>query len=124
MTGPLRVLHLEDSPRDAEMVGHKLDVEGVSCNILLANSKDSFKAALTREPFDLILSDYNLPGVWEIEFARNRLTWFDTMAPLFGLTPDHAPNTTEGFFQLIHADDRRATKAWAMILQDRENDLS
>src|ERR1700680_3169141 len=62
MTRPLRVLHLEDSPRDAEMVRQKLDVEGVSCDILLANSKDSFEAALTREPFDLILSDYNLPG--------------------------------------------------------------
>src|ERR1700681_534157 len=62
MTRPLRVLHLEDSPRDAEMVRHKLDVEGVSCDILLANSKDSFEAALAREPFDLILSDYNLPG--------------------------------------------------------------
>jgi PAS domain S-box-containing protein len=44
------------------MIRHKLDVEGVSCEILLANSKDSFEAALTGEPFDLILSDYNLPG--------------------------------------------------------------
>ena len=62
MTRPLRVLHLEDSPRDAELVRQKLDVEGVSCDILLANSKDSFEAALTQEPFDLILSDYDLPG--------------------------------------------------------------
>src|ERR1700682_3557441 len=62
MTRPLRVLHLEDSPRDAEMVRHKLDLEGVSCDILLANSKDSFEAALTQESFDLIISDYNLPG--------------------------------------------------------------
>src|SRR6202049_3367073 len=62
MTCPLRVLHLEDNPRDAEMVRQKLDVEGVPCEIFLANSKDSFEAALTRECFDLILSDYNLPG--------------------------------------------------------------
>src|SRR5580698_3977484 len=62
MTRPLRVLHLEDSLRDAEMVRHRLDLEGVSCDILLANSKDSFEAALTRESFDLIISDYNLPG--------------------------------------------------------------
>jgi two-component system cell cycle sensor histidine kinase/response regulator CckA len=62
MTRPIRVLHLEDSPRDAEMIRHRLDVEHVSCDILLANSKDSFEAALTREPFDLIISDYNLPG--------------------------------------------------------------
>ena len=74
MTRPLRVLHLEDSPRDAEMVRHKLDVEGVSCDILLAKSKDSFEAALTREPFDLILSDYNLPGcdgVTALKHAQN-----------------------------------------------------
>ena len=62
MTRPIRVLHLEDSPRDAEMIRHRLDVEDVSCDIVLANSKDSFEAALTREPFDLIISDYNLPG--------------------------------------------------------------
>ena len=62
MTRLLRVLHLEDSPRDAEIIRQKFVVEGVSCEILLANSKDSFEAALTRESFDLILSDYNLPG--------------------------------------------------------------
>jgi DNA-binding NtrC family response regulator len=62
MTRPIRVLHLEDSPRDAEMIRHRLDVEDVSCDILVANSKSSFEAALTREPFDLIISDYNLPG--------------------------------------------------------------
>ena len=33
-----------------------------SCDILLANSRNSFEAALIREPFDLIISDYNLPG--------------------------------------------------------------
>ena len=56
------MLHLEDSPRDAEVIRHQLEAEGVSCDILLVNSKDSFEAALTQEPFDLILSDYNLPG--------------------------------------------------------------
>jgi two-component system cell cycle sensor histidine kinase/response regulator CckA len=62
MTRPIRVLHLEDSPRDAEMIRHRLDVEEVSCDILLTDNKDSFEAALAREPFDLIISDYNLPG--------------------------------------------------------------
>ncbi|MEP7309500.1 MAG: PAS domain S-box protein [Acidobacteriota bacterium] len=61
-THSLRVLHLEDSPRDAEMVRHKLDADGLACNILVANGKESFEGALTREPFDLIISDYNLPG--------------------------------------------------------------
>ncbi len=62
MTRPLRVLHLEDSPRDAEMVRHRLDVDGLACNILVAKGKDSFEAALADEHFDLIIYDYNLPG--------------------------------------------------------------
>ena len=62
MLGPLRVLHLEDSPRDAEVIRHRLNAEGVSCEIILVSTKDGFEAALTREPFDVILSDYNLPG--------------------------------------------------------------
>ena len=63
MTRPLRVLHLEDSPRDAEVVRDRLDVEGISCDIFLVDNQDSFEAALTQEePFDLIISDYNLPG--------------------------------------------------------------
>ena len=73
MPNPLRVLHLEDSARDAEVVRDKLDAEGVSCNILLVNSKESFEAALKQEPFDLILSDYNLPdydGVTALKHAQ------------------------------------------------------
>src|SRR5207245_1036525 len=33
-------------------------------------------------------------GVWEVDFAANQLTWSDTMAPVFGVTPDKAPKTT------------------------------
>jgi CheY-like chemotaxis protein len=44
------------------LVRHKLAVGGVSCNILLVHDKDGFEAALTGEPFDLIISDYTLPG--------------------------------------------------------------
>jgi PAS domain S-box-containing protein len=62
MPSPLRVLHLEDSPRDAEVICHKLEAEGVSCDIMLVSTKDGFEAALTQEPFDVILCDYNLPG--------------------------------------------------------------
>ncbi len=50
-------------------------------------------------------------GVWELECATNRLTWSDTMSPVFGLTADAAPTTTVEFFQLIHADDRHDVEA-------------
>ena len=204
------MLHLEDSPRDAEVIHDKLEVEGVDCDIVLANGQDSFEAALARESFDLIISDYNLPGysgisalkqareqqpdapviiisgsigeeeavnclhtgatdyllkdslerlapavrraveeaeterkrkraeadllesaralresdvrtnfalaaaqmgVWEVELARNGVSWSDTMAPLFGLTPDRLPKTLDEAFLLIHPDDRDAVKA-------------
>jgi PAS domain S-box-containing protein len=35
---------------------------GVSCHVLRVDGKDRFEAALNREPFDLILCDYNLSG--------------------------------------------------------------
>jgi two-component system cell cycle sensor histidine kinase/response regulator CckA len=50
-------------------------------------------------------------GVWELEFATNRMSWSDTMAPVFGLTPDRAPRTTEEFSQLIHPADRHEVDA-------------
>jgi len=46
-------------------------------------------------------------GVWELDVATRRLTWSETMAPLFGLTPEQAPTTAEAFLALIHPDDRR-----------------
>ena len=55
-------MHLEDNPRDAELVRHRLDVEGVPCDIHLAKGQASFESALAQESFDLIISDYNLPG--------------------------------------------------------------
>jgi two-component system, cell cycle sensor histidine kinase and response regulator CckA len=62
MTRRLRILHLEDSPRDAELVRDRLEDDGVSCDIRRANGRESFESALAQEAFDLIISDYNLPG--------------------------------------------------------------
>jgi PAS domain S-box-containing protein len=206
----IRVLHLEDDLRDAGQVNDKLDVGGLACDITVAQSRGSFEAALARATFDLIISDYNVPGydgatalkwvkehhpdtpviiisgaldeeeavrclkigatdyllkarldrlvpavqralgeaearrtrehteqallqhesalrenenrtafalaaagvgVWEIEFATNRMIWSDTMAAVFGLTPDQAPATAWQFFQLIHPDDRHDVEA-------------
>ena len=44
MPSPLRVLHLEDSARDAEVVRHKLDAGGLSCDVRLVNSKEQFRS--------------------------------------------------------------------------------
>ena len=57
----MRILHLEDDARDAEMVRNRLEVEGLPCDIVLVDDRNGFESALTREPFDLIISDFTLP---------------------------------------------------------------
>ncbi|MEN9574567.1 MAG: hypothetical protein RL514_2422 [Verrucomicrobiota bacterium] len=57
----MRVLHLEDSPRDAEIIRRKLESGGLGCDVLRVETEAQFVAALAAEVFDLILCDYNLP---------------------------------------------------------------
>ena len=61
MNRTIRVLHLEDDPRDAELIRQKLKAEGLSFDIVWVNGREAFESALDRETFDLALSDYNLP---------------------------------------------------------------
>jgi two-component system cell cycle sensor histidine kinase/response regulator CckA len=202
VTPPLRILHLEDRPRDAELIRHRLEAEGVSCDIILTDTREGFETALEKDGFDLIISDYNLPGydgitalkhaqtvqpdvpvilisgtvgeeeavkclqfgatdyllkgrldrlapavhramqdaelrrvrrrterelresemrtsfamasahmgVWEIELENEKLTWSDTMAPLFGIMLEDAPTRLDAFLLLIHASDRPAAE--------------
>ena len=62
VTTPLRVLHLEDSTIDADVVRYRLAVGGFSCDILVVKDQGSFETALAQRPFELILLDYNLAG--------------------------------------------------------------
>ncbi len=62
MTRPLRILHLEDNPVDADIVKSTLMEEGIACDILGVDTRDDFVAAIDRSEFDLVLSDYQLPG--------------------------------------------------------------
>jgi PAS domain S-box-containing protein len=58
---PLRVLHLEDSPLDAELVAAELSAGGLSCDICVVDAEGPFSASLGCEGLDLILADYSLP---------------------------------------------------------------
>ena len=60
MRNPIRILHLEDNPRDAEVIQDKLAADGLACTIVRVDEQESFKAALAGDSFDLILCDYNL----------------------------------------------------------------
>ena len=60
MNPSIRLLHLEDDPRDAELIRLKLKAEGLACDIMWVNDRKTFESALARESFDVVLSDYDL----------------------------------------------------------------
>ncbi|HSY18136.1 MAG TPA: ATP-binding protein [Candidatus Acidoferrales bacterium] len=61
MKSPLRILHLEDDARDAALICSTLESGGIACAITCVQRRDDFLAALERDGFDLILSDFSLP---------------------------------------------------------------
>jgi PAS domain S-box-containing protein len=58
----LRVLHLEDSEPDGELIARRLTSEGVAAQIVRVATLPAFESALATGGFDLIISDYSLPG--------------------------------------------------------------
>src|SRR5258705_7573965 len=63
MSKPLKILHLEDLPDDAEMVARALAKAGVACEILHVEDKTGFMTALKEFSPDIILSDHSLPSL-------------------------------------------------------------
>jgi PAS domain S-box-containing protein len=59
---PLRILHLEDDDADAELLAVTLANDGLKCCIVRASNRATFEQALARQPYDLVISDYALPG--------------------------------------------------------------
>jgi DNA-binding NtrC family response regulator len=62
MNDPLRVLHLEDDPRDAELVEETLAAGGIPCQLTRVQTETDFVASLEKGGFHLILADYTLPS--------------------------------------------------------------
>lgn len=58
----LRILLLEDSLLDAELIHALLNEGGIACGQVHVKTQAEFQAALEQDGFDLILSDYSLPG--------------------------------------------------------------
>src|SRR5437773_665179 len=58
---PLKLLHLEDDPNDAELVRSSLDTDGLACEVHLVSTRETFLEALEKERIDLIVSDFALP---------------------------------------------------------------
>jgi signal transduction histidine kinase/ActR/RegA family two-component response regulator len=59
---PLRLLHLEDNPVDAELIMATLMEGNIPCQSQLVDTRQAFVAALKEGRIDLILADYSIPG--------------------------------------------------------------
>jgi signal transduction histidine kinase len=58
----LKILHLEDDALDAELLLRALIEAGIACDIDRVATEGAFCSALDRGGFDLIVSDFSLPG--------------------------------------------------------------
>jgi PAS domain S-box-containing protein len=58
----LRILHLEDDPKDTDLVQATLEAEGIACNLTRVETQADFSASLRQGGFDLIFADYTLPS--------------------------------------------------------------
>jgi PAS domain S-box-containing protein len=58
----IRILHLEDNRNDAELVQDLLAEDGLACEIVRVENRAEFSAALDRQRFDLVISDFTLPS--------------------------------------------------------------
>src|ERR1700736_2554262 len=75
MNSPLRILYLEDDPRDAELVQETLESDGILSQLTRVETEADFTASLEQGRFDLIFADYTLPsfdGLSGLKIARRR----------------------------------------------------
>lgn len=61
MKAILRILHLEDNARDAELTEAMISARWPECHFLRVDTREDFLTALAGD-VDLILSDYTMPG--------------------------------------------------------------
>jgi DNA-binding response OmpR family regulator len=66
----LRVLLLEDTPRDADLSIRKLSEAGLHFRADISRSSTEFRAYLEKQSYDLILGDYRLPDWNGLEAVR------------------------------------------------------
>ncbi|HEV7577718.1 MAG TPA: PAS domain-containing protein [Caldimonas sp.] len=62
MNASLRILHLEDDRKDAELIWAVLEDAGIPCSATRVQTRDDFVGALAENEYDLILADFSLPS--------------------------------------------------------------
>ena len=62
MKDPIRILYVDDSPLDRQLVRDALEKEHGGFQVSEAASRADFEVALVKDDFDLVLSDFNILG--------------------------------------------------------------
>jgi two-component system cell cycle sensor histidine kinase/response regulator CckA len=105
----MKILHVEDNPRDAELVRDMLQLEWPDCIITVVATREAFLAGLIRGGYDLVLSDFQLPGFNGLEALE--------------LTREKAPDVPFIFFSGTIGEERaiEAVRAGASdyVIKDR-----
>jgi len=73
MKPTIRILHLEDSPNDCELVRELLVKDGIDCEIIRCEDREQFIQDLEKKNVDLIFADCALPrfdGLHALQLAR------------------------------------------------------
>ena len=69
---PLRILSIEDDPKDTELIQDLLETEGIVCEVTRVDTEAALLASIEQGGIDLILADYTLPsfdGISALKFA-------------------------------------------------------
>ncbi|HEV7966847.1 MAG TPA: PAS domain-containing protein [Candidatus Acidoferrales bacterium] len=72
MQHPLRILSIEDDPKDAELIHDLLETAGIVCEVTRVDTEAALLASVEQGGIDLILADYSLPsfdGISALNFA-------------------------------------------------------
>jgi PAS domain S-box-containing protein len=72
MRNPLRILSIEDDPKDTKLIQDLLETEGVVCEVTRIDNQAALLASVEQGGIDLILADYTLPsfdGLSALKFA-------------------------------------------------------
>src|ERR1700684_2300110 len=72
MRQPLRILSVEDDPKDVELIQALLETEGIVCEVTRVDTQAALQASIEQGGIDLILADYTLPsfdGLSALKFA-------------------------------------------------------
>ncbi|HEX6084195.1 MAG TPA: response regulator [Thermoanaerobaculia bacterium] len=94
MARPLRVLLVEDSERDAALLRLYLRRGGYDPDVQQVDTRAQLAAQLQAGPWDIVVSDFNLPGFDAFD-ARKMVLESARELPFIVLSADFSPAMTE-----------------------------